>query len=447
MAFAWFLSPLASNFAVSAACCRRAWGWNMRIMCDLPRRAVAALAVLAALLGGTAATASPSKGKAPISGPAVVVATFDTGTNPFHPCFRRPGLQHPKQRTPGYPATSKPLRLTLGDDYDDSLDASEEVLHGIRPATLYHVPGTNLSFYGGPQAATELVDDYPHGAQASSQIGCEQFGLAPDAQLVILNWYDDPTSQVKLLAWVAAQPWIDVVHLNIQHLPMPLYAAGTSVALGHPEIRRLITTGKLVVIAAGNGTYQPMELTHYNFPRGSLIAGANDNHGYTTFSNLDPHVVMDGVRTVAAAPDSFDTATFGGTSSASPRITGYVARLLADVRRHVGHTGRGLVTIPPGRSRPAAGPLSDARLTAAELHEVVRRTANPEPHASRFDGEAGTAIPQVNGLPFAFYPKMGYGEVSEHTLPSALAVLLGRQAMPERPHEDRFYAASESLRQ
>jgi len=108
-----------------------------------------------------------------------------------------------------------------------------------------------------------------------------------------------------------------------------------------------------------------MELTDYNLPRGSLIAGANDNNGYTTFSNLNPHVVMDGVRTVAAAHNNFGTTTFGGTSSASPRITGYVARLLADVRRRTGHTGRGLVTIPPGRARPAAGPLSDGRLTAA----------------------------------------------------------------------------------
>ena len=55
-------------------------------------------------------------------------------------------------------------------------------------------------------------------------------------------------------------------------------------------------------------------------------------------------------------------------------------------------------------------------------------------------------IPQPVGLPAAFYPKMGYGEVSEHTAPAALNVLLGKAPMPARPAEDAFYAASEELR-
>lgn len=36
-------------------------------------------------------------------------------------------------------------------------------------------------------------------------------------------------------------------------------------------------------------------------------------------------------------------------------------------------------------------------------------------------------------LPFSFYPKMGYGEVSEHTVDQALAVLRGDEPMPAKP--------------
>ena len=104
--------------------------------------------------------------------------------------------------------------------------------------------------------------------------------------------------------------------------------------------------------------------------------------------------------------------------------------------------------------RPKAGPLSDGRLTAAELHEVVRKTADPNPHKSRWDGEQGFVgpnayagcVPQPTDLPFAFYPKMGYGEVSEHTFGAAFRVATGAKPMPERPVEDTFYARSEEAR-
>ncbi|HVF04207.1 MAG TPA: S8/S53 family peptidase [Frankiaceae bacterium] len=407
------------------------------------RFAVAGCAALALLPLPAARAAS----KPPPLPPAVVVATFDTGTNPFHPCFRRPGLTHPKQQTPRYPAASRPLPLALRGTYAASLAASRRALEAIKPETLYHVPGTNLSFYGGPRADTEFVDDYPHGAQASSQIACPGYGLAPDAHLVVVNWYDDIGSRGKLLAWAVAQPWIDVVHLNVQDIPT---------GLPDTDVAHAVASGKLVVIAAGNGVLgqganYPMELSSYNAPRGSLIAGANDNDGYTVFSNLDPHVVMDGVGTRAAAPAGFGTVSFAGTSSSSPRTAGYAARLIADVRAMYGHTGTGLVTIPSGRRRPKAGPLADGKLTAAELHEVIRKTADPNPHPSAFDGTSGwpvggVPLVQPMPLPFAFYPKMGYGEVSEHTVAPALAVLSGVAPMPVRPAEDSFYAASESLR-
>src|SRR3712207_6864837 len=47
-----------------------------------------------------------------------------------------------------------------------------------------------------------------HGAQASSQIACEGFGMGANSHLVVLNWVDNDKSIADLLAWVTDQDWI-----------------------------------------------------------------------------------------------------------------------------------------------------------------------------------------------------------------------------------------------
>ena len=409
----------------------------------IARVLVSALALTVWLVGPGPKTAASE----PNLADPVVVATFDSGTNPFHPCFGRDwrGISSPRDFLPGYPASARPLQLARADRYAEALRRSRAALRGIEPETLYYVPGTNLSFIGsGPRSHKQFVDTYPHGAQASSQIACDEYGMAPNAHLVILNWLAG-TSREWMYQWVAAQPWIDVVHLNIQDLPYPPVGI-------QPGIRQMTEAGKFVVLAAGNGVNgygasYPMELSRYTGPRGSLIAGANDNGGWTYYSNLNPHVVMDGGHTVAASPHGYGDTSFDGTSSSSPRITGYVARLIGEARAEFGHTGKGLLQIPASRMRPTSGPLQDGVLTAAELHEVVRKTADPNSHESKYDGSQGDHwVPQPVDLPFAFYPKMGYGEVSEHTIDAAFAVLSGRVPIPHRPYEDYFFDQSEELR-
>lgn len=383
---------------------------------------------------------------APVTAAPVVVATFDTGTNPFHPCFRRPGLAHPADAIPTYPASSVPVNLTFAETYDASLEASQAALSAIQAWTLHHVPHTAISYYGGTNARATFVDTYPHGAQASSQIACREYGLAPNAHLVVLPWYSNPADRAPLMRWVAAQPWIDVVHLNVQDLPTPY--------LPMPEVNVLIASGKLVVLAAGNGVYgmgaaYPSELSRYNGPVGSLLAGANDNGGYAWYSNYNPDVVMDGGNTLAAAPSDFGSVSFGGTSSASPRVSGYAARILGELRHAFGHDGQGLLTMPVGAARPASGPLQDGVLAAAELHEVIRKTADPRPHESAYDGASSLyAVPEPSPMPVPFsnFAKMGYGEVSERTLAHALDVAAGRAPMPERPVEDALWGASQAIR-
>jgi hypothetical protein len=435
----------------------------MSLRSDAPLRRGAAVLIAAALCGsGLAGVSHASPAPTPEPQPYVVVATIDTGTNPFHPVWRRNQSRHPSTFIAGYPRSAKAVRLTFRPTFVASVAASREALRGFKGGALTWIPGTNIiGAWAHPtdklpvfDATTTQEPSHSHGASASSQIAGRGTGMSPDAWLVVMDRTADKGADVyranaDALRWAADQSWIDIIHTNIQN-SVPLADETDPVANGYPEaVEYAVSKGKIVVSAAGNYFAEPSETSPHAGPPGVFAAGADDNCGYADYSNLDPHVVMDGEGTVAADPVGFGTVPFGGTSSASPRVTGYIAELLLRIRRQVGQrtgmVGNALVVAPPSR-RPKTGPLADGTLTAAELLEVVRKTADPRPHASKYDGtSSGTCVPDAGSGP-AFYPKMGYGEVSEHTLPTALAVLTGQAPMPSRPVEDNFYAASEAAR-
>lgn len=424
-------------------------------------RARIATILLAGLTAATASGSGASAQEPPGPAPHVVVATLDTGTNPFHPSFRRDQFAHPSTFIPGYPASAESVQLTFRDSFSASVSASKAALAMFKQKNFpYWIPGTNIiGTWAAQDDGTPIFQSgstsHSHGAQASSQIAGTGFGLAPETWLVIMDRTPDPaaTDRVYLangegLRWAADQPWIDIIHTNIHNL-VPLAGNPTPVWDGaYQAALYAMSKGKLLVSAGGNWYVEPTETSPHAGPPGVLAAGANDNCGYTEFSNPNPHVVMDGASTVSAAPSGYGEASFGGTSSASPRTTGYTAQLLLQIRRHFGYAGgiqEGALVVLAEGARPSQGPLADGRLTAAELHEVVRKTADPNPHASMWDGgQSLTCIPQPQDYPYAFYPKMGYGEISEHTFQAAFDVTIGAAAMPARPVEDEFFNASQA---
>ena len=388
----------------------------------------------------------------------VVVATYDTGTNPFHPCFRRPNGPSAFDAIPEIRGVAEPLQLSFEDSYAESLEASREALDAMLPFTLYAIDGTNLLVYTGANGAADLIDNDPHGTQASSQIACAEYGMAPDAFLVIVNWYDNSGTDMEMLErWSSQQSWIDVIHLNIQRItPMPTTPVSSVLDNTVQSIQAMVNAGKFVVIAAGNGFgnaggHIPTETIDYYSVPGVLTAGANDGTGYASFSNLDPHTVMDGCGTAAAEPADFGSTTFSGTSSSSPRTSGYVAELLRRLRAHfgadAGTEGSVLVRLAPDQ-RPTEGPLADGQLSVPELHEVLRKTADPTLAASELDGSEclGYAVPRPVDPQGHDYHRVGYGKLSEHTIDLALAVLTGDAPLPERPTEDMYYELSIMLR-
>ncbi|MFN2389317.1 MAG: S8 family serine peptidase [Actinomycetota bacterium] len=414
-----------------------------------------------------AAEAKKPSRRGPSFRPHVVVATLDTGTNPFHPTWRRDERRHPSKYIPGYPTSARRLALRLGDGYAADVKASRTAFENLskEKAFPYWVPGTNLvglwahetdakPIFDHEQAASSNAT-HSHGAAASSQIAGRGYGMAPGVYLVVVDTESDEGQDAyktngEALRWAADQPWIDIIHTNIQD-PVPLNNEQGALWKNYPDaLRYAVDKGKLVVSPGGNFYAEPTETSPHAGPPGVLAAGANDNCGYADFSNPDPHVVMDGYGTVAAAPNGYGDTSFGGTSGSSPRITGYAAQLLLRIRRSFGYRGNtadGTLVMLPKKKRPVEGPLADGNLTAAELHEVIRKTANPNPHESKYDGDQVLGcIPQPTDLPASFYPKMGYGEVSEHTIDAAFEVAIGKSPMQSRRIEDQFYGISEELR-
>lgn len=383
-----------------------------------------------------------------IPGAPLVVATLDSGTNPFHPCWRENAPATPHQVLPYLPP-AMPLPLQSKDTYEASLKANEALLSSVQDHTLYYIPGTRLLFYGLEHANEKLIDKSLHGGQASSQIACDRYAFGSDAFVLVLNYIDGESWTVqfpKTVAWVKDQPWVDIVHLNIQDQPQPqqFYA-------DFSHLNALVDTGKFVIVAAGNGVAgllvnYPMETSQYAGPPGTLIIGACDQDGWTVYSNMDPHVAADGEGTLAADPAGLGSVDFYGTSSASPRAAGYVSELLVSLRKAlnitVGMQGTDLIRTTP----LASGPLQDGILTAAELHEVVRKTADAKLGPSRLDGNTTLMyVPTVEDFPLN-YAKVGYGKLTEDTLEHALQVLLGTAPLPTRQTEDEIYNASETWR-
>lgn len=446
---------------------RRPLAWGLLVAC------LALGACKGELPGGPELPADPSRPgpqepQPPIMppvpyAPRVVGITYDTGTNPFHPCFRRPDWPSTFDAIPEIRGVAKTLRLDFAGSYAESLDRSRAAINEMLPFTLYVIEGTNLLVYTGRGGGNDLVDVYPHGAAASSQVTCPEFGLAPEGYLVIANWYrsaggvlQDLTGVgaadlARLETWSAMQPWIDVIHLNIQQIFPTVVPTGTA-----QSIDQMVAAGKLVVIAAGNGFgnaggHIPTETVDYYRNPGVLAAGANDGTGYVSFSNLDPHTVMDGCATQAADWNSYGSNWFGGTSSSSPRTAGYAMELLYRLRRHYGAAPgtahAALLRLAPAQ-RPATGPLADGLLTVHELHEVVRKTADPRLPASWLDGDYCLYyfVPRPVDPQGHDYHRVGYGKLTDDTLAQALDVLTGKAPMPLRPTEDAYYGYSRSLR-
>jgi hypothetical protein len=383
---------------------------------------------------------APTLAATPPSAPVVVAVVGEPNSvNVLHHEFRTTD-----GRDPVYPrGLPRPTRIKLPTTgtFGQRLAALKDgPLASMHPGVLYAVAGTRLLLVNLSHAAYDAVgQDALHATGVVDSVVGTSVGTAPKAlAVVVLGGGTDAA-----WSWIAQQSWIDLASTSdytISTAPDPTQCIGSA------QVRAFSRSGRILFSSSGNTTDQPEALISPNGLPETYLVGGTDSGGnswrpghpeesdpfYAAGNVVRPYESGERFSYQAAAPDSLAGLThFGGTSGATPLTAGWAATLV-DYARHVvgstvGTSGGALAT---GPRHPSRGPLSDGRLTRAELINVLHAVAQ-----------------QHTGLPSgAAYAAEGYGALNAAALAEAKRIVDGTQPIPNRSGDDQADAAARQFR-
>lgn len=454
--------------------------------------------ILAGCMGATDAPQPPASRPDDVAEvPNVVIGLVDSGINAYHLQFRDHGpnaWRHPSLYLPGYPADAEPLRLNLNaTDWSAAVAADCQQWNGLRAEALYWIPGTRIiglrvsqDWVGEPVdcAAGELptrgLDTLaPHGTGAAGRAAGMNTSLCPDCRIVM----SQGRQMTDPMLWMAKQAWVDVQSNSwggpfCEQLPV---AEAAGCGRGDHSVAREATELQVTFASSGNafkvtdddtvGIGIPAYLKAAQGHEGVILVGGHDNGQVIAWPGSMPHVVADAWSHPAPAWNATSgDQSFGGTSGAAPFAAGVFARTLLEARKMMGDVGTGLrgedlALAGPGFTAPAQGPLADGVFGRLEAERLLMATAIERPQEEQpFDGELGCPFdppsgdicvaPWTNdfgpweqvptGVPAYYF--IGYGQVGERSLKTALDVLNGTAPQPARPLEDAFFQADAEAR-
>lgn len=445
-----------------------------------------------------------------LAAPHVVIAHIDTGINPYHVAFRSPSAfayLHPSTFIPGYPKDAKPLNLTLdAPDYETALKADEKAWSAVKAGKLYYVPGTRIigaiSFGDGGRLCPvvpvppanqldplqsgckehKILDDFGHGTMTASRMAGSQHSLNPQGYIVSIE--GDPIPAVD---FIAKSGWIDVVSNSWGELLPSAAASSTQRAVS------AAANHALFLFASGNGlgflngvVGQPTQIIPTGTPN-VILVGAHDNGYLTTWHGFPTQVIADGYGGWRAARASMvewgPSPEACCTSTSAPYASGGAAAILLQARSILGDSQSGLrgsgdaAIFAEGKAGLVSeGPLKDGRFTMWELKQVLEATADARPPVTGKDSDDGLVnwaarpgtLPQdpwpgdnpycvacfTSPVPLSQIPRgvplvenVGYGAITAQSVQLAKDVLSGREAMPQRPLEDQYFALDHQVRQ
>ncbi|MEA2124532.1 MAG: serine protease [Solirubrobacteraceae bacterium] len=394
-----------------------------------------ATAALAPARGYSGPAPAPAPGTGPGGiGDATVVAVLDTGINPYHWDFAASRMPQQRNTTTGddmpldrpasqwltgFAATTgfasfDRVDLTLEEnDATQRNDELREVDAGkwdavqvSTPQTLhaYWFPGTKvigaLTFNAGGQI---LGADDDHGVGTTSSAVGNLHGTCPECLLFFIQTPDgDDALGEKAIDWAMQQPWIDAISNSYGYGSNDVYGrdriyAGSNTALQ----RNASDRGQTIFFSAGNGienaflvpnqtTFSSQEGPDWIMTVGAVSPGPDDTYEPIVTGALDangPYLGAGKPVDVAGVgsdyPTAYGAATvsatgsigFGGTSNATPQVTGLYARSLYLARTALAGDSRGQsggviatgsLASGCGSARPGCE-LGDGTLTAAEL--------------------------------------------------------------------------------
>lgn len=404
--------------------------------------------------------------------PITVIGVADSGINPYHLEFSAttypdPDVlaltegftRHPSEYIPGYPADAKSIDITLGQGYFPAQDADVWTALNIPEGELRWIPGTKIvgAWDAGPVEEPDthpVLDDNGHGSGSASVSTGNRYGYCPTCLLMVVESLDETVA--------TAMPWVDITSHSFGYVGgVPL---GPALGPNEPT-RSAVERGQTVLFAAGNGVGNAFDVpiaTYGSDQTGNdwnITVGAlrRDNQRAVVGDGIPVHISAwgDGNLPSACRTGTVGQCAFGGTSAATPYTAGVFGDVLSRVRDAVGDPSAGQkppVTLADGtvqgqvvaQGMPVAESvyLADGILTRGELREAVLKTAYP------LTGET-SPYPYPATAPYNDTTNVlmeGYGAATPQGADRAVDVLLGRSLVPDRSHEDEFFAIDASIR-
>ncbi len=412
--------------------------------------------------------AKPARGENK-DAPTVVIAVVDTGINPYHEEFGAEGYpgqlnlsEHPSRYIEGYPAQAETLNLSLdAPDYATAVD--QDNWSEVQQNQLYWIPGTKIigAYDGGGSLddGQNILDEDGHGSASASVALGNTVGTCPRCLLVAVEGLGG-------LEWAMAQPWIDLVSNswgNRGNAGVPTAGTGgvdAFGALGNQRAaytRAAVDRGQTVLFAAGNGmagafaTPQSTYTSPYTGPDWVMTVGAVNkfagcncpgDEGSILASGKPVDVSSYGLGDIPAAPhNSMDgDDQHSGTSAATPIVAGAMGQTLLEARIALGDTVGGTRDgVMASGAATGTGMLDDGQLTREELERATKLSAQHT--QSSWIGIYPLSVPTFL-LPqdtlWTEWTAEGWGVVNDRTAVNATAMVLGDQALPDRPLDEEM---------
>lgn len=373
-----------------------------------------------------------------------------------------PFTRHPSSYIPGFPASAKPLNVTLG-AYNQAADAAvwgSNTHQAVPLNTWFWVPGTkvvgvvdttDVAPVNGQPDTVPILDEDGHGTASASVAVGNTVGSCPRCLLAFAEGLGGDVA-------FFGERWIDFVSVS----------GGSLANVGTPDggllgmeaaTRAAAERGQTISYASGNGVENAFVTPEQTYTSNSLgpdwtidVGAVVKGSGSATIGHGKPvDWVNFGAGAIAAACRNTYTATCGhsGTSSATPTATGHMANLLLLVREALGDSLAGQKTASQANGVRQAVAVGEPIATSAWLADGVLQRAemwNAAFHCAVKTTSGSTGFPGALPATPVAYLYEGYGLANAVMESCARNVLLYGAAVPERAAEDQFFAIDHDVR-
>lgn len=354
--------------------------------------------------------------------PQVVVAVVDSGVNVYHEAFQREDL--PDEALQGFTNTlddeaPERIRLHQEGDYDERLEADQDVWAGMERNTLYYFEGTNILGISFDESEHPVLDDGSHGTGTAGSVTAAN----PDALVVLVEGIGSDSE-----AWAASQPWIDFMSLSYGPPIGGPHVAGPVSGLTTSQATHLAWQNGKIPVGASDNSPQPAFNDETSGP--PWVVGVAGDHleeqCRNHISGTAPDFTAEFTQDLPSARNTSEYRSASGTSFATPTTAGVMSKVLLEVRQAWNHTGG----ITDGAF--ALSPEGD-RLTNVELRAAFNQTAV---YFDDLDPCDGTSLP-VN--PAAPWLQQGWGNINPEITNATRDHLLGVQEAPAKAMEAQLF--------